>query len=130
MLITGFPVKASEQPGLIADLYEAIVNGTGAKNERIKKVANDLKNASGKSLVVAGSNDVNIQILINAINNALDSYGNTIDLGRTTQVRQGSDKLFGGFCERIERWPVRCRDFFTIVIRFMIIPWGRILLHQ
>lgn len=93
-----FPVKASELTGLVADLYEAIVGGGSAKNEQIRKVASDLKGA-GRSLVVAGSNDVNVQVLVNAINNALGNYGTdrAIDLSNATNIRKGDDKAFAAF---------------------------------
>lgn len=45
----------------------------------ITKAALDLKSNKGQSLVVAGSNDVNIQLVVNAINDMLGSYGNTIN---------------------------------------------------
>jgi molybdopterin-containing oxidoreductase family iron-sulfur binding subunit len=58
----------------------------------IATVANDLKANSGKALVVAGSNDVNVQIVVNAINNAIGAYGTTIDWSRPVNYRQGIDK--------------------------------------
>ncbi|MEM9990269.1 MAG: 4Fe-4S dicluster domain-containing protein, partial [Bacteroidota bacterium] len=52
-----------------------------------------LKKANGKSLVVAGSNNVSEQLLINAINDKLGNYGNTIDFGRVYYQRKGSDAV-------------------------------------
>ena len=49
-------------------------------DKAIKLVAAELKAAKGKALVVCGSNDVAKQVLVNAINSLLGSYGNTIDL--------------------------------------------------
>lgn len=46
----------------------------------VKDIATKLIAAKGKSLVVSGSQLVEIQILINAINHILDNYGNTIDI--------------------------------------------------
>ncbi len=97
-----FPVKASEQAGLIADLYNAIVNGGAAKDANLKKVVKDLKAANGKALVVSGSNDTNMQILVNAINNALGSYGSTIDLSKATQIRKGNDAKFALFLNELK----------------------------
>ena len=45
----------------------------------IQKVAADLKANNGAALVVSGSNDLNVQIIVNAINNAIGAYGTTID---------------------------------------------------
>ena len=58
----------------------------------IAKVAADLKANSGAALVVSGSNDVNVQIIVNAINNAIGAYGKTIDWTVTSNYRQGIDK--------------------------------------
>ncbi|WP_276502484.1 TAT-variant-translocated molybdopterin oxidoreductase [Terrimonas pollutisoli] len=58
----------------------------------IAKVAADLKANSGAGLVVSGSNDVNVQIIVNAINNAIGAYGKTIDWSVTSNYRQGIDK--------------------------------------
>jgi molybdopterin-containing oxidoreductase family iron-sulfur binding subunit len=58
----------------------------------IAKVAADLKANSGKALVVSGSNDVNVQIIVNAINNAVGANGTTIDWSRPLNNRQGIDK--------------------------------------
>ncbi|MBL7738498.1 MAG: TAT-variant-translocated molybdopterin oxidoreductase [Chitinophagaceae bacterium] len=58
----------------------------------ITKVAADLKANSVKALVVSGSNDVNVQVLVNAINNAVGAYGSTIDWSRPVNYRQGIDK--------------------------------------
>ncbi|HEU4576214.1 MAG TPA: TAT-variant-translocated molybdopterin oxidoreductase [Chitinophagaceae bacterium] len=60
----------------------------------IAKVAADLKANNGKALVVSGSNDVNVQIIVNAINNAIGAYGSTIDWSATANYRQGVDKDF------------------------------------
>jgi molybdopterin-containing oxidoreductase family iron-sulfur binding subunit len=43
------------------------------------------------ALVVAGSNDVNVQIVVNAINDAIGANGTTINFGATVNYRQGID---------------------------------------
>ncbi|MBS1575368.1 MAG: TAT-variant-translocated molybdopterin oxidoreductase [Bacteroidetes bacterium] len=60
----------------------------------IAKVASDLKANSGKALVVSGSNDVNVQVIVNAINNTIGAYGTTIDWSLPVNYRQGVDKDF------------------------------------
>ncbi len=91
-------IKPSEQGAAIAALASALgVGGAVAGlNDKaaaaIKAVANELKAARGKSLVISGSNNVAEQQLVNAINNALGNYGNTLDFGHVSYLRQGSDK--------------------------------------
>ncbi len=58
----------------------------------IEKVAADLKANAGAGLVVSGSNDVNVQTIVNAINNAIGAYGKTIDWSTPVNFRQGIDK--------------------------------------
>ena len=58
----------------------------------IAKVAADLKANSGAALVVSGCNDVSVQAIVNAINNAIGAYGKTIDWSVTSHSHQGIDK--------------------------------------
>jgi MoCo/4Fe-4S cofactor protein with predicted Tat translocation signal len=57
----------------------------------VKKVAKDLMDNKGKALVISGSNNVNIQIVVNAINEAIGAGGSTINWSAPMQVRQGID---------------------------------------
>ncbi|MFM6925734.1 MAG: TAT-variant-translocated molybdopterin oxidoreductase, partial [Ferruginibacter sp.] len=50
-----------------------------------------LKANSGASLVVCGSNDVNIQIIVNAINEAIGANGKTINWAMTSNYKNGID---------------------------------------
>ncbi|MBK5273211.1 MAG: [Fe-S]-binding protein, partial [Bacteroidia bacterium] len=58
----------------------------------IEKVAADLKTNSEKALVISSSNDVNVQVIVNAINSAIGAYGTTIDWNIPVNYRQGIDK--------------------------------------
>ncbi len=58
----------------------------------IKKAGAALKAARGKALVVSASNDVNVQLVVNAINDKLNSFGNTIDFSHPIMMSQGDDK--------------------------------------
>jgi molybdopterin-containing oxidoreductase family iron-sulfur binding subunit len=55
----------------------------------ISKAAKDLAANKGKALVVCGSNNPNIQIIVNAINEAIGANGTTINWGKPMQTRQG-----------------------------------------
>ncbi|MFK7936237.1 MAG: TAT-variant-translocated molybdopterin oxidoreductase, partial [Saprospiraceae bacterium] len=91
-------IKPSEQGAAIALLANEIIGGVSAPavNEKatagIKRLAAELKRAQGRALVVSGSNNVGEQVLVNAINNALNSYGNTISFENASMQRQGMDK--------------------------------------
>jgi MoCo/4Fe-4S cofactor protein with predicted Tat translocation signal len=94
------PVRPSEEGLYVAALYNAIAKQTGGttvqvtapKNmQQVEQAAKDLLANRGKSLVVSGSNDVNVQLMVNAINMQLGNYGATIDLSTPMYTRQGDD---------------------------------------
>jgi MoCo/4Fe-4S cofactor protein with predicted Tat translocation signal len=102
MTITGakadvrVPVKATEQAQVVAALYQLIVGGGGqagafATNKAVAAAAAELLANRGNSLVVAGSNDPEVQILVTAINEALGNVGTTILPTSPLYVRQGND---------------------------------------
>jgi len=78
--------------GLLAALTGGTVSGvTATVADGIKKAATDLLANKGAGLVVCGSNDPNIQVIVNAINEAIGSGGKTIDWNTTVNYRQGVD---------------------------------------
>ncbi len=60
----------------------------------ISKAAKALKAANGNALVVCGSNDTNIQIVVNAINEAIGANGKTINFSTTNNAYKALDKDF------------------------------------
>ena len=97
------PIKPSEEGIALINLYNAISGTTllGSKKldnlpaeNAIAVAAAELKAAKGKALVVAGSNDVAIQTLVNSINSLLGSYGSTIDLDNASNQFAGNDAEF------------------------------------
>ena len=107
MTITGsnadvrVPVKPSEEGMLIANLYNEILKAKNltpitvpASSVELKGLVEDLLENEGKSMVVSGSNDVNIQLIVNGINNLLGNYGNTILTSKTLNTHQGIDAEF------------------------------------
>jgi MoCo/4Fe-4S cofactor protein with predicted Tat translocation signal len=104
------PVKASQQGLVVAQLYNLIAAKAGVStvNASIKdvkyldKAANDLWTNRAKSLVVCGSNDKNVQIMVNAINSLLGNYGTTIDTANAINFRKGDDKAMASFVSDLE----------------------------
>ncbi|MFD2874490.1 TAT-variant-translocated molybdopterin oxidoreductase [Mucilaginibacter ximonensis] len=103
---TRIALKPSEEGVALMNLYNAITGTTlpgskkladNATNNAITLAAKELVAAKGKALVVAGSNDVAIQVLVNAINAALGSYGTTIDLDNNSNQYKGNDADFAEF---------------------------------
>ena len=97
--------RPSETAAVVLALYHA-VNGqeiSGIADARLKsgieKTAKTLLASKGAALVVSGSNDVNVQILVNAINEAVGAGGKTIDWSATVNYRQGIDADFAKLVE-------------------------------
>ena len=88
--------KPSETGAVAIAILNAL-NGTASAfadkklNEGIKLAADKLKAAGGNALVVSGSNDVNVQIIVNAINEAIGANGKTINWAITSNYRKGID---------------------------------------
>jgi len=91
--------RPSETGAVVLGLLNAI-NGTAPNftekklNVGIEKAAKALKAANGEALVVCGSNDVNVQIVVNAINEAIGANGKTIDFGTVNNAYQAIDSDF------------------------------------
>ena len=96
------PVRPSEMGVAIAYLYSKITGMGGAPsglNDKAVKgldaVAQDLRNARGKGLVVSASSNVAEQIMINKINEALGNMGNgMVSFSAYSNQRQGDEKAF------------------------------------
>ncbi len=92
------PIKPSEEGLVLMSLYNEIARATGASTYSVPKhgfdvsgAAKDLLNNKGQSLVVSGTNNTNIQLIVNAINHLLGNYGTTIDLNKPIFLKQGDD---------------------------------------
>jgi MoCo/4Fe-4S cofactor protein with predicted Tat translocation signal len=90
-------VHKPSETGAIAVAILNALNGTGASfsdkrvADGVKLAADNLKAAAGNALVVCGSNDVNVQIVVNAINEAIGAGGKTINWSITSNYRNGVD---------------------------------------
>jgi len=89
------PVKPSEYGVILAGIYKAIGGSIDAPetkyNHQIAAAVEALKATKGESIVICGSNDKNVQVIVNAINYQLGNYGKTIDLNRHSNTKQGID---------------------------------------
>ena len=105
-------IKPSEEGLYVAALYNQVVGqlkgkklgieGALKNQALVKKAADDLLSKRGESLVVSGSNDPNVQILINEINSALGNYGTTINLSNPSYQRQGDDVAMSTFVDDVK----------------------------
>ncbi|WP_077922105.1 TAT-variant-translocated molybdopterin oxidoreductase [Spirosoma sp. 209] len=109
------------QEGLVAlALYNKVaqkLGGTAAGSasvdvQYLDKAATDLARSRGRALVVSGSNDPNVQVVINALNGLLGSYGSTIDLDTPLNYRQGNDQQMNAFIDDAKAGRVGAALFF------------------
>ncbi len=95
------PIDSSKIGLAILDLYE-VLSGAKSKSsfENINKAAKDLRNTRGKSLVVCGINDLDLQLIVAKINSLLSNYDNTIDNSTPLYTKQGDDKRMVDFINK------------------------------
>ncbi|MCU0324531.1 MAG: TAT-variant-translocated molybdopterin oxidoreductase [Spirosomaceae bacterium] len=113
-------IKPSEEGAFVAALYNKLAAALGGSQvsapsvtvDNLDKCVKELVAAKGAALVVSGSNDVSVQILVNAINNLLGSYGTTIDLGNPVNYRQGNDTAMNTFIDEVKRGQVNTVIFY------------------
>ncbi|NCU02900.1 MAG: TAT-variant-translocated molybdopterin oxidoreductase, partial [Chitinophagaceae bacterium] len=93
--------KPSEQGAVLLALYAKLggaVTAPAIEDKRlaagIDAAAKELLAAGGNALVVSGSNDVNAQIIVNAINDKIGANGKTVNYGTMLNYRKGVDAEF------------------------------------
>ena len=102
-------IRPSEEKLAVAHLYHELLSlagettGTALPNmdPGFKSVAGELFKNKGQSLVISGSNDPEVQILINSVNHLLENYGQTLDLNNPTLTKMGNDKEISGLVEEM-----------------------------
>ncbi|HNC31211.1 MAG TPA: TAT-variant-translocated molybdopterin oxidoreductase, partial [Cyclobacteriaceae bacterium] len=112
-------IKPSEEGAVAVELYNLIAAkagratvGKGVSKPYLENAANDLWASRGKALVVAGSNDKAVQVVVNGINDMLGSYGTTI-LGTPVNFRQGNDETMANFIKDAEAGNVAAVIFYN-----------------
>ena len=99
---TRIPLKPSRLAHALVNLHNEIAGSSGGASigggdrsvagDKIKSVAKELLANKGASLVVCGSNDENLQMITNSINQMLGNYGTTLNISKPSYYRQGNDK--------------------------------------
>jgi MoCo/4Fe-4S cofactor protein with predicted Tat translocation signal len=101
-------VHRPSQTGAVAVALLSALNGgavslsDAALKAGVEKVAADLNKNKGKGLVVCGSNDKNVQVVVNAINQAIGAFGSSIDWKRPVNYRKGIDADMTALVESME----------------------------
>lgn len=97
-------IKPSEQASVLAYILKAFGVATDvstAINGKAQKVADlaiaDLKASKAESLVVAGSNNKAVQVLVNKLNEVLGAYTTTINVNDSINLYSGDDAKVNAF---------------------------------
>lgn len=88
--------------GLEGKKYKAKSENT----EIIKQILGELKANPGKSLIISGVNDTNVQVITNKINTLLENYGKTIFVRKKLSERLGKDEDFENLVDKINQGKV------------------------
>lgn len=93
-----FQIRPSQQKLVLAHLLNELNRLSGNSTVLLPEspidattLASELFRNFGKSLVVSGSNDLEEQLLVNAINNVLGNYGTTVETDVHLKTRQAND---------------------------------------
>ncbi len=96
-------LKPSQEGAFLVALYNKLTgNAVKSEFENLDKCVKDLIANKGTSLVVSGTNDVSIQILVNAINATLGNIGSTVDFSTTVNYKLGNDASMTAFSNELK----------------------------
>ena len=95
--------QIAARAGIAADGLELDAN---VDSQAIAAAADDLWRDRGRSLVVSGSNDPSVQVIVHAINALLGNIGATVDLDAPSLQKQGDDAAMAALVGDMERGDV------------------------
>jgi molybdopterin-containing oxidoreductase family iron-sulfur binding subunit len=108
-----YPIKPSEEKTVLLNLYNYIAGKSamevlkaGNSPVDITKLADELMSHPSKSLIVSGTNDVSIQVLVNGINFLLANLGGTMEFERNLQIKNGCDHAFANLVKEMNEGKV------------------------
>jgi Fe-S-cluster-containing dehydrogenase component len=114
-------IKPSEEKILLMDLYNKIAQKTGGEifpatsfKEDLSKLADELIESKGRSIVVSGTNNLEIQVIVNGINSLLGSYSNCIDLNNYLNIVSGIDSKAEGFVNDLNNGKIKALLMYNV----------------
>ncbi|MBL7964224.1 MAG: TAT-variant-translocated molybdopterin oxidoreductase [Flavobacteriales bacterium] len=104
-------IKPSEVTNIVISLHDHVAKATGGAavggtdascDAATAHAAENLLKARGRSVVLCGSNNADVQVLVNSINMMLGNYGTTIDLDNASNLFQGDDAAVAQLVKDLE----------------------------
>lgn len=102
-----FVVRPSEYPAIVLGLYALLHGGdlsptlSAPLSASVRRVADHLRSSRGKAVVLCGSNDPQVQVVVNAINEKLGAREHIIDFSRPVD-RRAKDELLANFVDGLK----------------------------
>jgi Fe-S-cluster-containing dehydrogenase component/anaerobic selenocysteine-containing dehydrogenase len=107
-------IKPSQEMPLLLNIYKEVAKEAGnqaidapASSVDISLITRKLLASKGKSLVVSGSNDSKVQVLVNEINRILGNIGNTVLFGSCLKTRKALDSDMESLVGKLQRGEVK-----------------------
>lgn len=97
-----YPMSPGKWKSVLAKIFNEIAKATSSPelisgvrcDFDTSAIVNGLLANKAASIVISGSNDTEIQLMVAGINKMLGNYGSTLDLTSTLNIKKGSDKEF------------------------------------
>lgn len=100
------PIRAADEKLLLAATYAKLASKFGISIATVPEspvevdfLVNELYNNQKKSIVISGSNELECQLLVNAINQLLGNVGTTVDFSAPLRIRKNKDADFASFLD-------------------------------
>ncbi len=98
-----YPVSPAAAKAVLANIYNGVAARQGVagvtapeSDVEVDEIVTELLRNQSASLIISGSNDPEVQLMVAGLNVMLGNYGTTLDMNRTLNIKQGSDRDFAG----------------------------------
>lgn len=98
-VLSHLAIRLAKQAGIT--LENAELGEPPIAAEHLDRVAERLWQARGKSVVLCGSQDVQVQVLANFVNHLLQAYGTLVLIDQPSLAKQGNDRELHALLEEI-----------------------------
>ncbi|QQR81313.1 MAG: 4Fe-4S dicluster domain-containing protein [Deltaproteobacteria bacterium] len=107
------PITPADESAIVLDLLKSVsklasqsiditVPHHGVARDEIESLARDLWKNRGHSLVISGSQELETQMAVNAINSLLGNIGETIDLDNISFQKEGQEKTLAALIQKMK----------------------------